>query len=531
MARPNLFFVLTVLIIASGSVPKGYDEGGFAAVADMPSFLHDYGLLERQWTGSKHDLVQLKANITSFNVLGAAFGAILALLVTDRIGRLRTWQFFMATWMSGFFITTFASGILGLLLFSRLLSGLGAGGLTVVAPVYLTEIARSKSRGMVVSVYMVFLLSFLMFGFFISYGARNSLPPSRAQYRIVLCVPLISGGIALLSSLFLKDTPRWLASNGRRDEALLVLSRLRGAPPNDTALTEEYAEIVGQMQDVKQSLSGTTTWMIIKEVATIPSYRKRFLLGFAMQTVAQWTGGNGITYYIPTIFRYAGVRSDNISLINSGAYGALKLVFTMIFTWGLIDVLGRRVCFMTGLFIQGITHVYMAVYMGLWMDSHNKPASDAAVASVFIYAVGWSIGLCTIQYLYGTEILPTRIRGVCYAFNMTVHWFFQFAVVRATPSMFEGLHVWGAYVFWACVCFVGLVVLGLWAPETKGVPMERMAELFAGPWYMGWRAKLGALGQHDDDDDVDGDSLHRSPSEDPGTSSETVQVNPKMKDP
>lgn len=130
----------------------------------MPSFQHDYGLQAGQWTGSSHALVQLKANITSFNVLGAAFGAIAAILVTDRIGRLRTWQLFMATWMSGFFITTFASGILGLLLFSRLLSGLGAGGLTVVAPLYLTEIARSKSRGMVVSVYMVFLLSFLMFG-------------------------------------------------------------------------------------------------------------------------------------------------------------------------------------------------------------------------------------------------------------------------------------------------------------------------------------------------------------------------------
>lgn len=141
----------------------------------MPSFLHDYGLLERQWTGSKHDLVQLKANITSFGVLGAAFGAILALLVTDRIGRLRTWQAFMATWMSGFFITTFASGILGLLLFSRLLSGLGAGGLTVVAPVYLTEIARSKSRGMVVSVYMVLLLSFLMFGWSLTSRRRVSL--------------------------------------------------------------------------------------------------------------------------------------------------------------------------------------------------------------------------------------------------------------------------------------------------------------------------------------------------------------------
>lgn len=112
--------------------------------------------------------------------------------------------------------------------------------------------------------------------------------------------------------------------------------------------------------------------------------------------------------------------------------------------------------------------------MGVWVSHEHadKRASEAAIASVFIYAIGWSIGLCTVQYLYGTEIFPTRIRSVCYAFNMSLHWLFQFAVVRVTPNMFVSLHIWGTYVFYAAFCAVGLVVLGLWAPETKGVPME-----------------------------------------------------------
>lgn len=180
----------------------------------------------------------------------------------------------------------------------------------------------------------------------------------------------------------------------------------------------------------------------------------------------------------------------NTSLITSGAYGIVKLVFTLVFTWGLVDVFGRRRCMLTGLGLQCITHVYMSIYMSIFADSGNKPASDAAIASVFIYAVGWSIGLCTVQYLYGTEIYPTRIRSVCYATNMALHWFFQFAVVRVTPNMFVSLDVWGAYIFWAIVCAVGFVLLGIWAPETKGIPMERMEELFDGPWWMGWRARV-----------------------------------------
>ena len=190
------------------------------------------------------------------------------------------------------------------------------------------------------------------------------------------------------------------------------------------------------------------------------------------------------------IFTYAGVTGSNTSLITSGAYGLVKLVFTLLFTWVLIDRLGRRPCFLTGLFFQCITHIYMAIYMALWRGSGNKSASDAAIASVFVYAVGWSIGLCTIPYLYATEIYPTRIRSVCYAVNMTVHWLFQFAVVRVTPNMFVALDVYGAYVFWAIICAVGLVGLGLWAPETKGVPMERMEELFEGKWYTGWKKSV-----------------------------------------
>ncbi|KAH7313453.1 general substrate transporter [Stachybotrys elegans] len=490
MDKARLHYLVTVVVIACGSIPKGYDEGGFAGAKNLESFLLDFGLTKEQWTGSSSALASRKANISSFGVLGAAIGAIMILCVADRLGRLRSWQLSTGVWMAGFLMTTFASGNTGLLLFSRIFGGLGAGGLTVVAPLYLSEIAPARSRGMIVSIYMVILLSFLMLGFFISYAAGQAMAPTRAQYQIVIGIALVPVGLAFIASFFLQDTPRWLASQDRNEEASAVLAQLRGRDATDPLVLKELEDMHAEMRDKRATLAGTSTWSIAKEIATIPTFRKRFLLGLAMQTVAQWSGGNGITYYIPEIFGYAGIPDSNQSLIASGAYGAVKLVFTMVFTWGLVDVFGRRRCFIAGLLLQCVTHIYMAIYMAEWINSGNGPASDAAIASIFIYAVGWSIGLCTVQYLYGTEIYPTRIRNVCYATNMMVHWFFQFGVVRVTPNMFDSLDIWGAYVFWACVCAVGLVLLGLWAPETKGVPMERMTELFDGPWYMGWKARV-----------------------------------------
>ncbi|EFQ30371.1 uncharacterized protein GLRG_05515 [Colletotrichum graminicola M1.001] len=484
----NPYYLLTILVISCGSIPKGYDEGGFSAATGLPSFKNDFGLVASAWKGDESGLADRKANISSFGVLGAAFGSLIALAVNDRLGRLRSWQLLVAVWITGTLMQVFSSGILGLMLFARIWGGIGAGGLTVVAPLYLSEIAPAKSRGMVVSIYMVVLLSILTIGFFVNYAANATLAATRMQYRLVIAIPLIPTGLAFIASFFLDDTPRWLASQNRGEEALAALAKLRHADPSDRALAAEYDEIHEQIRNRNQILAESSTWSIAKDIATIPTYRTRFLLGAVMQTVAQWSGGNGITYYIPDIFQYAGVVGDNTSLITSGAYGVVKLVFTMIFTWGLVDVFGRRRCFIAGLFLQCITHVYMAIYMSVWVGGGNKSASDAAIASVFVYAVGWSIGLCTVQYLYGTEIYPTRIRSVCYATNMTLHWFFQFAVVRVTPNMFVSLDVWGAYVFWACICAAGLVILGLWAPETKGIPMERMEELFSGPWWMGWRA-------------------------------------------
>jgi len=328
--------------------------------------------------------------------------------------------------------------------------------------------------------------------------------PTRTQYRLVQAIPLIPVGICFLLSFFLPETPRYLASKERHDEARAVLARLRGKPATDPAVEHEFDEIDAQVRarraataDLEDGGVGAM-WRVFKEMQLDANLRQRFWLVMTMQTIAQWTGGNGITYYVPQIFEYAGVRGSSQSLISSGAYGIVKLVFTMAFTWGLIDLIGRRRCMLAGLTLQLAAHVYMAVYMAVSQseDNFNKPASDAAIASVFVYAVGWSIGLCTIPYLYGTEVFPTRVRSVAYAVSMSLHWFFQFAVVRVTPNMFVSLDVWGAYVFWAGVCFAGIVILGLWAPETKGVPMERMGELFEGPWLWGWRAKL-----HDNPDD------------------------------
>ena len=97
-------------------------------------------------------------------MLGAAFGSLAAIFLNDRIGRLRTYQVALSIWAIGILMQIFSSGVYGFMLFARIFGGLGAGCLTVTAPLFLAEIATAKKRGLMVSLYMVVLLTFLTLG-------------------------------------------------------------------------------------------------------------------------------------------------------------------------------------------------------------------------------------------------------------------------------------------------------------------------------------------------------------------------------
>lgn len=131
----------------------------------LGSFKEDFNLVKSHWKDNATGLANRTANITSFGVLGAACGCVIALLLDSlRWGRLASWRAYAGVWASGLCIQIFSSGVYGLLLFGRIWGGLGAGALTVVTPIYLSEVTPARSRGWIVSLYMVFLLSFLSLG-------------------------------------------------------------------------------------------------------------------------------------------------------------------------------------------------------------------------------------------------------------------------------------------------------------------------------------------------------------------------------
>lgn len=148
-------------------------------------------------------------------------------------------------------------------------------------------------------------------GFFINYGASVHMAATRNQYRLVQAIPLIPTGIAFGLSWLCPETPRYLVSKQRHQEGKEVLSRLRGRPMDDKAIEAEFEEIDAQALE-QADLKSVSHWQALKESQLNPNYRQRFWLLMTMQTISQWTGGNGITYYVTDIFEvFPTPLSDN----------------------------------------------------------------------------------------------------------------------------------------------------------------------------------------------------------------------------
>ncbi|KAF4461424.1 quinate transport [Fusarium albosuccineum] len=192
-----------------------------------------------------------------------------------------------------------------------------------------------------------------------------------------------------------------------------------------------------------------------------------------------------------------GVSSANgNNLFLSSMYSLSKFFYTLIASFFFIDALGRRKSLFVGITIQMISDVYLGAYIKSHQQGSVAPgSSEVAIAAVFIHGFGYAVGLLVLPYVFGAELWPNSIRSFGSALSQTFHWLFYFGINRATPSILESMHNWGAFIFFAGWCFVSLIYVFLAVPETAGLPLEHIDALFECAW---WQIRTKAKTMHVD---------------------------------
>ncbi|KAG8630964.1 hypothetical protein KVT40_000104 [Elsinoe batatas] len=485
----------------------GYDSAFIGTTLALPSFVKEFqfGTLRT----SQRALIS--SNIVSVYQAGAFFGAISAYPFAYHLGRKKSLYIYASVFQLGAGIMLGANRArgLGLIYGGRVLAGLGVGGASMLVPIYISELSPPAIRGRLVGIYELGWQIGGLVGFWINYGVNTTMAESWSQWIIPFAVQLIPGGLLLFGTFFLKESPRWLLTKNRRDEAMKNLCWIRKLNADDIYIVEEVG-LIDAAITADTSRIGSGFWAPFKAAARDKKVLYRLFLGSMLFLWQNGSGINAVNYYSPTVFRSLGITGTNTGFLTTGLFGVVKTVLTFVWLLYLIDHLGRRQLLMIGagggsvcMWIIG-AYVYRA-NPAAKATGTNSSLTSGGIAAIFFfylwtafYTPSWN----GTPWVLNSEIFDTATRPLGQASAAASNWFYNFIVSRFTPQMFlkMGRSGSGVYFFFASLMIVSVFFVFFLVPETKSVPLEYMDRLFeVKPVWQANKTVLAEVRQRDED--------------------------------
>ncbi|GAA5849546.1 hypothetical protein JCM9279_007265 [Rhodotorula babjevae] len=480
----NLRVYMAAIVAAFAATSIGYDSAFFGTSVALTSFKNEFGAA---------NVTSNSAWLVSCYQLGALVGSLLGLPAGFYFGR--RWGL-----LGSGLIFTLGAGIMlaadgergfAPIYAGRVIAGVGIGAMSNLTPLYISEIAPPAIRGQLVGMYEIGWQLGGLIGFWINYGVSEHIAISRTQWLIPFAVQLIPGGLfAIGIPFFVKESPRWLISRGRRDEAIKNLCYLRKLEYNDPYMVQEVNDIDLQVENDRTAV-GSGFFAPIRHLFSHGFLFRRMLITSSTFIFQNGTGINAINYYSPTIFRSIGVTGTSTSLFTTGLFGVVKTIASLIWAFLLIDHLGRTKLLMIGSAGCSVSMFIVGGYIAIGKPQNKTTSSldSGGVAAIFFlylwttfYALTWN----GTPWVVNAEAFPGSVRQVTQCLAATSNWLWNFAIARATPTMFEqmGGGGYGVYIFFACFTAMSIPFVFFLLPETKNVPLEEMDRLFldSRPW-------------------------------------------------
>ncbi|KEP54954.1 putative MFS sugar transporter [Rhizoctonia solani 123E] len=455
------FFVATFAAI--GSFLFGYDSGIIGSVIS-PNFKKFH-----EFFNNPNDNI-LGAVVSTF-AGGCFFGAMAAGWLADRIGRKRTIQAGSLVAILGCSLQTGAQNI-SFLLVGRVIAGLAIGCLSMIVPLYQSEISPPNMRGFLTGMTQFMIGMGFLVANWVGYGCQYL--DNNAQWRVPLAIQVAPAVLLLLGMFFLPFSPRWLVEKGRNEEALKVIQLLHGNEQNAEFIKLEFAEMVEQIKYEKANMSSKLSdlW------ATKPML-KRTLTGMAVQICCQFTGINVSAYFQPTLYQALGYSGNTILLIT-GINNLLGQVVTFLFIYFILDRVGRRLPLIIGAFgMAGCLAIEAAINAKFPGEtSDNKVAQQTGVAFIILFgSLFFSTSFGPVSWVYQSEIFPMRVRAMGAAVATMSNWAVNVMISQVSPI---GLHKlgWKFYLVFICTNIVNGLIVIFFFPETKGKTLEEMDAVF-----------------------------------------------------
>jgi len=388
----------------------------------------------------------------SMALWGTVLGSLIGGFPTERLGRKKTLLGIGLLYFVSAVGSAYAPEVYSFM-FARFIGGVGVGISTVVAPLYISEIAPAKFRGRLAGMFQFNIV----FGILVAFLSNSLLSGiGEHAWRWMMGVEAFP---ALLYSVFcfgLPESPRWLiVHGGDRAGGADVFHRIHPDMTNE----EIDAQVDAVLASKGEAKTAAQFWTL--------RLKYPIVLAFFIAFFNQLSGINAILYFAPRIFEWTGL-GEKAALLQSTGIGVTNLIFTVVGLW-LIDKLGRR----TLLYIGSFGYI---LSLGLCSWAFYTEHYTIVPTCIFAFIAAHAVGQGAVIWVFIGEIFPNRNRASGQALGSFTHWIFAALLTLFFPKMVGALSPAVIFGFFCFMMVIQLIWVKLMVPETKGISLEEVQE-------------------------------------------------------
>lgn len=433
--------IAVAIIAALGGLLFGYDTGVISGA--LLYIQRSFELTPGQ-----------ESTVTAMLLVGAAIGAFLGGRVADSLGRRGTILLGAVGFIIGSIWCAFATSAFSLGA-ARTLLGVCIGGVSIVVPMYISEMAPPHVRGRLVSLNSLMIVIGQLVAFL-----TNSALASSGNWRLMLGLGAVPGIVLLIGMLVLPDTPAYLVRRGQEGKALAVLRQMQG---DEATLAEVAVDEASSSADQRaaERLAVKTPWV-----------RRTVIIAMLIGVTQQVTGANAIMYFAPTMMNKVGLSTES-SVYTSIIIGIASVISCAI-GMSIIDRVGRRRMLIIGLVGCASSLLVLAPVYGLSSDSSTGAMMSLLLMTVFIVFQQAAVSVAT--WLLISEIIPTEARGLGMGLAGLALWVANWFVAQAFLPMVDAVGGAWSFFFFAITGAIALVFTIKAVPETSGKTLAEVRE-------------------------------------------------------
>ncbi|KAF5963647.1 major facilitator superfamily transporter [Fusarium bulbicola] len=507
--RENPYILGLSMFASLGGFLFGYDQGVVSGVLTMESFAADF---PRIYLDSG-----FKGWFVSTLLLCAWFGSLINGPIADYIGRKGSILLAVIVFTIGSAFQAGADSV-PMLFAGRAVAGLAVGMLTMIVPMYMSEVSSPGIRGTLVVLQQLSITLGILVSYWLEYGTqyigghrcapdipysggtsdkrtfdpRYDVGPngctgqSEAAWRVPFALQIFPALVLGIGMIFFPESPRFYLMRHKEDQALAALAQLRQVHDDSESIRAEYlaikTEVLFDESVSTEKFPGKRGLSLfaaqhVALVSTWPAF-KRLAIGCCIMFFQQFMGCYAIIYYAPTMFAQLGLSGNTSGLLATGVYGIVNTLSTLPALF-LIDKLGRRPLLMCGAAGTFISLVIVGGIIGGFGSgpADNKAAGWVGIVFIYIYDVNFSFSFAPIGWVLPSEIFDLGNRSKAMAITTSATWMCNFIIGLVTPDMLANLG-WGTYIFFAAFCLLAFLFTFFFVPETRGKSLEDMDLVF-----------------------------------------------------